>query len=103
MKWNPFGEAALLDSMTLTRSLESECILAMINIAGRDFDRGWREKFAAPTTSWEERKEMARSLAEDENPVGVGRTTVVSPFLGSVGRIDGPEEKLLLASVDLNM
>lgn len=92
LRWNPSpsGEASILDALTLTRALECESLLCMVNVAGK----GWGEAGAGGKS--------AKELAEGE-PIGVGRSTVVSPFLGIVGRIEGPEEGLLLASVDLGI
>lgn len=62
----------------------------MINIAGKEWDEQT------------DGNKDAKDLAEGD-PIGVGRTQLVSPFLGTVGRLDGPQEGLLLGSVDLKM
>lgn len=92
LKWNksPSGEAALLDSLTSARALECESLLCMINIAGPPWDHDKHDQMSA------------KDLAEGD-PIGVGRTCIKAPFLGTVGLVEGPEEKLLLGSVDLRM
>lgn len=92
LRWNksPTGEAALLDSLTSARALECESLLCMINISGPPWDH---DKHAHMSP---------KDLAEGE-PIGVGRTCIKAPFLGTVGLVEGPEEKLLLGSVDLRV
>lgn len=92
LKWNksPSGEAQLLDSVTSARALECESVLCMINISGPAWDKEKHDKMSA------------KDLAEGE-PIGVGRTCIKAPFLGTVGLVEGPEEKLLLGSVDLRL
>lgn len=102
MTWNPFGEAGLLDSLALTRALECESILAMINVAGKPFPQDFKERYGK--ASLQEKRRLAQEMTDpDAEPIGVGRTTIVAPFLGSIGRLDGPEEALLLGSIDLKM
>lgn len=76
LAWNTQSEAALLDAVCVSRAIETECVLAMCNVAG-------------PT-----------SQSSPSDPMGVGRSCVTAPFLGCVKRLEHCEEELLLADVD---
>ncbi|PWN53498.1 carbon-nitrogen hydrolase [Violaceomyces palustris] len=90
-RWNPNSESDLLDSLCSTRAIENECILAMCNVSGPSPPQGFPES-------------VLESLAEDEDQglplIGLGRSTVCSPFLNVVARLDRQDEALLLCSVD---
>ena len=113
MSWgNPFGgEGVVVDGLTVARSLECESVVAMTNVAGE----GWPTAF---TEAWEEEQrtgqpgdgQRERRLAlVDEHiikpnvAVGLGRSSLVSPFTGVIARLEDAEEGLLLGTVDLRM
>ncbi|CAO1625775.1 unnamed protein product [Sympodiomycopsis kandeliae] len=93
LKWNksPTGEIELLDSMTMARAIECEAFVCMINIAGNQWDQQIHDKMTP------------KEIVDLKEPVGLGRSTIKSPFLGTVGVVQNPQEKLLLASLNLSL
>lgn len=91
LKWSKTGEASLLDALCQARAIENECIIAMTNVAGRapptDDEGAW--------LAWD------KDGKGNDDPWAVGRTCVCAPFLGCVQRLEGTDEALLLANVDL--
>jgi len=65
----------------MARSIECESIVAMTNVAG---------------PSWP--KDDSQLSAD--SAIGVGRSNVCAPFLGSIGKAEDARETLLLAQVD---
>lgn len=69
----------------MTRSIESEAIIAMTNVAG---------------PPWPKEALENDSALDSDALIGVGHTNVCAPFLGSIAKVKSAEETLLLAQVD---
>lgn len=82
-----FGYVA--DALALTRAIEAEAVTVLANVSG---------------PRWPENVQTGAQAAEHAaagHVVGVGRSAVNAPFLGTVGRLAHADERVLLASVDL--
>ncbi|PWN90300.1 carbon-nitrogen hydrolase [Acaromyces ingoldii] len=88
LRWSTTGEASLLDGMCQARAIENECVIAMTNVAGK-----------APPASQE--AWLAWDGDKGDEPWAVGRSCVCAPFVGCMQRVEGTDEALLLANVDL--
>lgn len=53
--------------------------------------------------SWPAEAAAAGDPSAEPEAVGVGRTSVSAPFLGSVARVEDEQEALLFAAVDLRV
>lgn len=113
MSWgNPFaGEGVVVDGLTVARSLECESVVAMINVAGEGWPRGFVEGWEREVENGERgdgQRERRLALVDEHiiEPnvaVGLGRSSLVSPFTGVIARLEDAEEGLLLGTVDLRM
>ncbi|KAE8217970.1 hypothetical protein CF319_g8063 [Tilletia indica] len=94
LRWNRAGEAAVLDSLSMARALETESIIAMCNIAGPNWPNGGdADSFQINDNTTD----------EDLPIVGVGHSSVHAPFLGCVGKVEDGNEALLLAEIDTKL
>ncbi|CAD6923355.1 unnamed protein product [Tilletia controversa] len=91
LSWSKVGEAAVLNSLSMARAIETEAIIAMCNIAGPSWPNG-----GDPDSF-----QIQDSTTDADVPiVGVGRSSVHAPFLGCIGKVEDGNEALLLAEVD---
>ncbi|KAK0544015.1 hypothetical protein OC846_005659 [Tilletia horrida] len=91
LRWNKFGEAAVLDSFSMARAIETESIIAMCNIAGPHW----------PNQDPSSVQLDGENITDADIPVvGVGHSSVHAPFLGCLGKVEDGDEALLLAEID---
>ncbi|KAK0536064.1 hypothetical protein OC842_002102 [Tilletia horrida] len=93
LRWSRTGEAAVLDSFSMARAIETEAVIAMCNIAGPD----WPQNDLNALT-------LTDTVTDADLPVvGVGHSSVHAPFLGCLGKVEDGKEALLLAEVDTRL